>query len=100
VTISEALSPLSRLPSPLLGTICDLTSLVTLTGIAAKKTIPVHDIMLYRVTAGYKGKQRQCLQSETFLAHSHNCLCHNYIEITTGTLSTGTSLTSTKIVVS
>jgi hypothetical protein len=74
-------------------------SLVTLTGIAAEKTIPV-DEMFYRVTAGYKGKQRQCLQSETFLPHSHNCLCHNYIEITTGTLSTGTSLTSTKIVVS
>jgi hypothetical protein len=69
VTISEALSLLSRLPSPLLGITCDLTSLVTFTGIAAKKTIPVNDIMFYRVTAGYKGKQRQCLQNETLLAH-------------------------------
>jgi len=84
----------------LLGIMCDLMSLVTFTGIAANKTIPVNDIMFYRVTAGYKGKQRQCLQSKTFPVHSHNCLRHNYIEITTGTLSTGTSLTFTKIVVS
>jgi hypothetical protein len=70
-----------------------------LTGIAANKTIPVNDIMFYRVTAGLRGKQRQCPQSERFLAHSHNCLHHNYIEITAGTLSTRTGLTSTKIVV-
>jgi len=65
---------------------CDLTSLVTFTGIAANKTTPVNDIMFYRVTAGYKGKQRHCLQSETFLAHSHDYLRHNYTEITTGTI--------------
>jgi hypothetical protein len=64
-------------------------SFVTLTGIAASKTIPINGIVFYRVTAGQKGKERQCLQSETFLAHLHNCINRNIGNFVTKT-TTGT----------
>jgi hypothetical protein len=78
-------------------------SLVTFTGIAANKTIPVNEIMFYRVTAGQEGKERR-LQSETFLACSYNGINHNNIgnlvtKITTVTLSTVISLITTKVMV-
>jgi hypothetical protein len=46
LTISEALSLASWLPSPLLGIMYGLMSLLTFTGTAVNKTIPINEIKL------------------------------------------------------
>ena len=78
MTISEALSLLSRLPSPLLGIMCDLTSLVTFTGIAANKTIPVNDIMFYWDTVDTEEKKDSVCRLKHFW----------YIHITVSVINT------------